>query len=159
MAKKTKVEMKSLGEFTIDPAGEEFKRLRSVCEPGNPWRCLIATVGSMNVGKRITVRLDHNKQAGTIGVTEGEYRYERPMTAEEVAFATKFDLGMQLRKPLTVRLDLSDGKWKKKAKGDRSAWNAAHPVRRPVRTSGKPGKRSIRSRQLAAIKQDHAAAS
>lgn len=147
---------KSLGEFTIDPGSAEFKRLRSVCEPGNPWRCLIATVGSMNVGKRITVRLDHEKGTGVIGVTEGAYRYERPMTPEEVEFATKFDRGVRLRKPLVVRLDLAEGEWKRKPKVDRSKWNATHPERNGGKRGGRGIHKSIRSRQLRAIREAHA---
>src|SRR5258707_8385621 len=101
-------------QFRIDPQTEEFAKLRSVCEPGNPWRCLIATMGSLELGKRMSVRLDHEKDTGVIGVTDGDTRYERPMTRDEVSFARRFDLGQDMRKPLIVRVDLHDDAWSTK---------------------------------------------
>lgn len=128
-------------EFTIDPQTPQFKNLRSVCEPGSPYRCLIATTGSIQIGKRMTVRLDHARSEGVIGITHGDARYERPMTREEVEFATKFDLGRRMRKPLTVRIDLYDGTWKAKPKeGGRGTSRAAR--RRSPRAAtaiGRPG--------------------
>src|SRR5580693_9432337 len=63
-------------QFTIDPQTKEFSDLRSVCEPGNPWRCLIGTMGSIELGRRMTVRLDHETHTGVIGVTVGDWRWE-----------------------------------------------------------------------------------
>jgi hypothetical protein len=143
------VEKPLLGEFTLDPSTKEFKDLRSVCEPGNPWRCLIATSGSMHLGRRMSVRLDHVNNWGVIGVTEGDYRFERPMTPAEVAFAAKFDLGEHLHKPLTVRVDLGDDTWKAKPKqvgGGRPV--GSRNAKRRVKT--------IRARQLEAIRKAHA---
>lgn len=141
-----------LGEFTLNPRTKEFQDLRSVCEPGNPWRCLIGTAGSMHLGKRMSVRLNHEKGTGVIGVTEGDYRFERPMTPEEVAFATKFDLGKRLSNSLTVRVDLADGTWTAKPKRGTDA-------RPPDRyRNAKPHTKSIRARQLEAIRKAHAAA-
>lgn len=142
-----------VGEFTIDPRTPAFQELRSVCDPGNPWRCLIATAGSIHLGKRMTVRLDHEERSGVLGVTVGEMRYERPMTSEEVAFATKFDLGANMRKPLTVRIDLADGTWRSKGKKLGGGADKRDP-RRP--RAGDRKVKSIRARQLAAIKKAHA---
>lgn len=154
MKKKTKktaatpIPRPNLGQFTIDPATEEFKGLRSVCEQGNPWRCLIATMGSMVLGRRMTVRLDHEERTGTIGVTVGEYRYQRAMTKNEIEFATKFDLGSRIRKPLVVRVDLSDEAW---AANPKSKGGACRPGRTGTRRV-----RTIRARQLQAIREAHA---
>lgn len=140
------VERTDLGEFTIDPRTSEFKDLRSVCEPGNPWRCLIATTGSMRLGRRMSVRLDHDNHTGVIGLTEGDYRFERPMTQDEIDFATKFDLGKQLRKPLTVKVNLADGTWTAKPKrvgGSRPTGSR----------NAKPHTKTIRARQLEAIRK------
>jgi hypothetical protein len=139
-----------LGSFTLDPADPEFSDLRSVCEPGNPWRCLIATKGSMELGKRMSVRLDHDKHSGVIGITQDDTRYERPMTPAEVTFATKFDMGEQLRKPLTVTVDITDDAWTAKPKrnqgGRKTAANnkGRGPKNKQIKT--------IRQRQLAAIR-------
>ena len=111
MAKTKKVEFEAC-EFTIDPMCKEFKELRGVCEPGNPYRCLIATMASIKIKKRMTVRLDHKNWEGVIGLSHDGMRYERPMTAEEVTFAQKFDLGNRMRRSLTVKVDLNDGTWK-----------------------------------------------
>jgi len=139
--------------FTIDPTSREFKDLRGVCEPGNPWRCLIATVGAMELGRRMTVRLNHERGDGVIGITVGDYRFERPMTAEEVTFATKFDLERRMRKPLTVKVDLGDGTWTAKPKQVRSGGGktAANNY-----GAGNRRDRTIRARQLATIRKAHA---
>jgi len=144
-------------QFTIDPATEEFRQLRSVCEPGNPWRCLIATMGSLELGKRMSVRLDHDLRAGTIGVTDGDLRYERPMTQEEIKFARNFDLGKRLREPLTVRVDLRDSAWSSKPKRGTPGARPAGP-RSTIRDgNAKPATKTIRARQLEAIRKAHAA--
>jgi len=142
-----------LGEFTLDPKTKEFRDLRSVCEPGNPWRCLIATSGSMHLGKRMSVRLNHDNHSGVIGITEGDYRFERPMTEEEVAFATRFDLGERLRKPLTVRVDLGDGSWAAKPK------RVGGPRSKIRDGNAKPHTKTIRARQLDAIRKAYAVVS
>jgi len=152
---KTKaIEEGFLGEFTLDPTTEEFKNLRGVCEPGNPWRCLIATTGSIHLRLRMTVRVDHDEGTGVIGVTKGGLRYERPMTPEEIVFATRFDFGMGMRKSLTVRIDLSEPEWKsKKKKPTVKQKNASE------RTKTRNGDRrihTVRARQLKAIKEKYA---
>lgn len=149
MSKKKVEEALPACEFTIDPTDKEFKQLRSVCDPGNPWRCLIATTASMKIGKRVTVRLDHEEHKGIIGLTHGALRYERPMTDEEVLFATKFDMGERMRKPLTVKIDLKDGSWKAKPKQKGGACKQGRTSNRVVHT--------IRARQLAVIREQHAA--
>lgn len=143
-------------QFTIDPVTEEFRQLRSVCEPGNPWRCLIATMGSMTLGKRMSVRLDHESNTGVIGVTVGDYRYERPMTGEEVAFARKFDLGRGMRKPLTVRVDLADDAWSRKPKRGAHGTRPGGPRSKIRDGNARPATKTIRARQLAAIREAHA---
>ena len=148
--------MTLLGEFTLDPKTKEFRDLRSVCEPGNPWRCLIATSGSMHLGKRMSVRLDHDNGTGVIGITEGDFRFERPMTEEEVAFATKFDLGQTMRKPLTVRVDLGDGSWSAKPKRGSAAGRPAGPRSKLRGGNAKPHTKTIRARQLEAIRRAYA---
>jgi hypothetical protein len=141
--------------FTIDPSTEEFKRLRSVCEPGNPWRCLIATMGSLELGKRMSVRLDHDTDTGIIGITDGDYRFERPMTREEVSFARRFDLGQPMRKPLTVRIDVNDGAWHIKPKRGAGGVNPGGPRSNVRGGNAKPHTKTIRARQLAAIRAAH----
>lgn len=144
-----------LGQFRLDPEDDEFKELRSVCEQGNPWRCLIATSASIHLGKRMTVRVDHEKKTGVIGITEGDYRWERPMTDDELEFATDFDLSKPLPGPLTVRVDLRDTAWAAKPKartetaGAKTAGNnnGRGPNNRTIKT--------IRARQLAAIRAAH----
>ena len=143
-------------QFTIDPATEEFRQLRSVCEPGNPWRCLIATMGSLELGKRMSVRLDHDLRAGTIGVTDGDLRYERPMTQEEVRFARNFDLGKRLREPLTVRVDLRDSAWSSKPKRGAGGVRPGGPRSTIRGGNAKPATKTIRARQLEAIRKAHA---
>jgi hypothetical protein len=151
------VERNDLGQFTIDPQTKEFKDLRSVCEPGNPWRCLIATTGSIHLGRRMTVRLDHDDHAGVIGLTEGDYRFERPMTRDEIDFATKFDLGQQLRKPLTVKVDLADGSWTAKPKRGAPGSGGPGGPRSQLRGgNAKPHTKTIRARQLEAIRKTYA---
>lgn len=142
-------------EFTINPATEEFKRLRSVCEPGNPWRCLIATMGSLELGKRMSVRLDHEQNSGIIGITDGDYRFERPMTREEISFARRLDLGQPMRKPLTVRVDVNDGTWRVKPKRGANGVRPGGPRSKIRNGNAKPHTKSIRARQLAAIRQAH----
>src|SRR5258708_19390399 len=73
-------------------------------------------MGSLQLGRRMSVRLDHEPDTGVIGVTDGDTRYERPMTRDEVSFARRFDLGQDMRKPLTVRVDLRDDAWTAKPK-------------------------------------------
>lgn len=143
-----------LGDFTIDPATPEFEKLRSVCEPGNPWRCLIATTASMEVGKRVSVRLDHDKGSGVIGVTEGDWRFERPMTPAEVKFATDFDLGKTPPKPLAVALDLNDGTWDAKPKAA-SRGGQKTPANNNGRGPSNRQIKTIRARQLDAIRKAH----
>jgi hypothetical protein len=147
-----------LGEFTIDPQKEEFQALRSVCEPGNPWRCLIATTGSMTIGKRMSVRLDHDTSTGVIGITEGDWRFERPMTEEEVAFATEFDLGHEMKKSLTVTVDLTDPAWLGQPKRGAMGRPPGGPRSKVRNGNAKPRTKTIRARQLAAIRQAHAEA-
>jgi hypothetical protein len=142
-----------LGSFTLDPGDPDFADLRSVCEPGNPWRCLIATKGSMELGKRMSVRLDHGEHAGTIGVTHGDQRYERPMTAEEVRFATRFDMGEQIKKPLTVTVDVEDGTWKAKPKAKTSNAGRKTPANNRGRGPNNKHIKTIRQRQLDAIRK------
>ena len=139
--------------FRIDPATKEFQDLRSVCEPGNPWRCLIATMGSLQLGKRMSVRVDHAAGTGVIGVTDGDYRFERPMTKDELKFATKFDLGEDLAKPLTVKVNLDDGTWTPRPKGTRSG-----PRSKIRNGNAKPQTKTIRARQLQTIRDAHEAA-
>lgn len=142
-------------QFRIDPRNEEFARLRSVCEPGNPWRCLIATMGSLELGKRMSVRLDHETGTGVIGVTDGDLRYERPMTPREVSFARRFDTGEELHQPLTVRVDLTDDAWRVKPKRGASGKNPGGPRSKIRDGNAKPQTKTIRARQLAAIRAAH----
>lgn len=142
-------------QFTLNPATAEFRKLRSVCEPGNPWRCLIATMGSLELGKRMTVRLDHEKGSGIIGVTEGDTRYERPMLPDEVEFALGFDLGKRLREPLTVRVDLRDPAWVAKPKRGADGKNKGGPRSKIRGGNAKSHTKTIRARQLAAIRAAH----
>lgn len=146
----------NLGSFTLDPRQAGFEELRSVCEPGNPWRCLIATKASMELGKRMSVRVNHEEGTGVIGVTNGDWRFERPMTPEELAFATKFDLGQNLRKPLTVTVDLNDGTWTAAPK--RTHGGKKTPANNQGRGKSNEAIKSIRARQLAAIRKAHAEA-
>jgi hypothetical protein len=141
-----------IGQFTLDPADGEFRHLQSVCEQGNPWRCLIATSGSVKLGRRMTVRVDHDSRTGIIGITEGEYRWERPMTAEEVGFAADFDLSRPLPGPLTVRVDLRDPAWLAKPKAKTGA--AKKAANNNGRGSNNRAIKSIRARQLAAIRTE-----
>lgn len=141
-----------LGQFTLNPADPEFTDLRSVCEPGNPWRCLIATKGSIELGKRMSVRLDHEQRSGVIGVTHGDYRFERPMTDEEVRFATRFDRGEPMRKPLTVTVDLNDGSWNAKPKRGAHGNRPGGPRSKIRNGNAKPHTKTIRARQLEAIR-------
>jgi hypothetical protein len=150
------VERTDLGEFTIDPRTSEFKDLRSVCEPGNPWRCLIATTGSMRLGRRMSVRLDHDNHTGVIGITEGDYRFERPMTQDEIDFATKFDLGKPMRKSLTVKVNLADGSWTAKPKRGALGNRPGGPRSKLRDGNAKPHTKTIRARQLEAIKRAYA---
>jgi hypothetical protein len=143
-----------LGEFTLDPKTAEFKELQSVCEKGNPWRCLIATKGSMELGKRMSVRVDHENKTGVIGITEGDYRWERPMTADEVRFATRYDLSKPLTKPLAVKVDLRDATPKRGALGNRPGG----PRSKIRNGNAKPHTKTIRARQLEAIRKAHAEA-
>lgn len=145
-----------IGEFTLDPGTKEFEDLRSVCEPGNPWRCLIATEGSLELGKRMSVRVNHDEGTGVIGVTHGDHRFERPMTDEEVRFATGFDLGEDLRKPLTVKVDLNDRAWLARPK--RTNGGKKTPANNQGRGKSNEAIKSIRARQLAAIRKAHAEA-
>jgi hypothetical protein len=141
-----------LGQFTLDPATEEFGNLKSVCEQGNPWRCLIATSGSIHLGRRMTVRVDHDSHTGVIGITEGDLRWERPMTAEEVEFATDFDLSKPLPGPLTVKVDLRDPAWLAKPKRGTDGVRPGGPRSELRNGNAKPQTKSIRARQLAAIR-------
>lgn len=144
-----------LGRFTLNPADPGFEDLRAVCEPGNPWRCLIATKASMELGKRMTVRLDHEERSGVIGVTWEGWRFQRPMTGEEVRFARKFDLGQPIRKPLTVVVDLNDGTWTGKPKA--ASGGAKTAANNQGRGPGNKRIKSIRARQLEAIRKGTAA--
>src|SRR5258707_819624 len=140
-------------QFRIDPHTEEFSKLRSVCEPGNPWRCVIATMGSLELGKRMSVRLDHETDTCVIGVTDGDTRYERQMTRDEVSFARRYDLGQDMRKPLTVRVDLRDDDWTAKPK--RNSGSAKTAANDYGRGTGNKRIKSIRARQLSAIRAAH----
>jgi hypothetical protein len=143
-----------IGQFNLDPAAREFLDLKSVCEQGNPWRCLIATSGSIHLGRRMTVRVDHGEHTGVIGITEGDYRWERPMTAEEVEFATDFDLSKPLPGPLTVRVDLRDPAWLAKPKAKPGTAGAKTAANNQGRGPNNRVVKSIRARQLAAIRAD-----
>lgn len=154
---RNKKQVPFVAEFVIDPSDKEFKKLRDVCEPGNPWRCMIAISASMAIHKRVTVRVDHDTTTGVLGLTHGIYRYERPMTAEEVNFAIDFDLGRRLRKPLVISIDLGDSSWVRKPKQTNSKLNKNKNRKGGVKNVGIGKTRSIRSRQLAKIKAAHEA--
>jgi hypothetical protein len=143
-----------VGKFRLDPATAEFKELQSVCEKGNPWRCLIATKASIELGKRMSVRVNHENHTGVIGITDGDYRWERPMTAKELDFATNFDLSKPLPGPLVVKVDLRDPAWEAKPKEHRGGakTTANNGGRGPTNRVIK----SVRARQLAAIRAAHA---
>jgi hypothetical protein len=145
-----------IGQFKLDPKDGEFQALRSVCEPGNPWRCLIATSASIHLGKRMTVRVDHENNTGVIGITEGDLRWERPMTKEELTFATRFDLGEELPKPLTVKVDLRDPAWAAKPKRGADGVRPGGPRSKIRNGNAEPHTKSIRARQLAAIRAAYA---
>lgn len=141
-------------EFTIDPHEKEFQDLRSVCDQGNPWRCLIGTAASIHVGRRVAVRLDHeHPERSVIRLTQGHYRYERPMTQAEIAFAQQFDLGAPMKKPLTVVIDLSDGQWVAIPKAAATSGGAKVAASNHGRGSGNRRIKSIRARQLDAIRE------
>ncbi len=133
-------------EFTIDPATREFKDLRSVCDAGSPYRCLIATAASIHIGRRVTVRVDHEGGTGVIGITVGKFRYERPMTEKELDFASKFDAGSNIKTPLTVRIDLTDPAWLAKPKAYRGSSG---------RKDGTRPRWTIRARQLEIIRRNY----
>ena len=146
-----------IGQFDLDPAAEGFQNLQSVCEQGNPWRCLIATSASIHLGRRMTVRVNHDNRTGIIGITEGDYRWERPMTAEEIEFATDFDLSKPLPGPLTVRVDLRDPAWLAKPKAKPGGAKTA--ASNNGRGKGNRVIKSIRARQLTAIRAEQLATS
>jgi hypothetical protein len=112
-------------------------------------------MGSLELGKRMSVRLDHEKQTGIIGVTEGDTRYERPMTPDEVKFAGDFDRGRRLREPLTVRVDLRETAWTAKPKRGSPGARPAGPRSKIRDGNAKPHTKTIRARQLAAIRAAH----
>src|ERR1700747_3725773 len=93
-----------LGVLTIDPRDPTIRTLIPFCLQGSPTCCLIATVASQEVGRRVTVHVDHGTRTGRIGITYGDFRYERALTKDEFAFAAKFDNGKAtlLRKPLNI---------------------------------------------------------
>ena len=139
-------------QFTIDPATKEFRDLSSVCEQGSPWRCLIGTSASIHVGRRVAVHLNHEDPgASVVRLTQGDYRYERPMTRDEIDFATKFDLRKKITKPLTVVIDLNDGNWVAMPKDRRGG--AKTPANNHGRGPRNRRIRSIRTRQLEAIRE------
>lgn len=141
-----------LGQIVIDPSSELFGALRKVCTPGSHWRCLIATVASMEIRRRVSVRLDHETKTGIIGLTFGDRRYERAMTKEEVGFAIQFDTDKRIRKALTVRFDLGDGTWMTRVKAT-TGGNSGLPYHK-IRSKrlGVPREKAIRTRQLDTIK-------
>lgn len=138
--------------FTIDPQTKEFADLSSVCDQGSPWRCLIGTSASIHVGRRVAVHLNHaDPDASVIRLTQGDYRYERPMTRDEIDFATQFDRGETLSGPLTVVVDLNDGNWVATPKA--RAGGAKTKANNHGRGSRNRRIRSIRTRQLEAIRE------
>lgn len=147
-----------VGEFTINPQTDIFKDLAPACDAGHPYRCLIGTWGAMSLGVRLRAMLNHeNPEDSYIGVTHGGYSWRRPMTEDERKFAQRFDVASAEgnarrlpRKPLTVRVDLSDGTWE---------------ARRVTPRSGKPSqaragsltRKFVRSRQLDGLRKQYAA--
>ena len=146
-----------LGAFVLDPESYEFRALKPLCEQGNPWRCLIATAGAIHLGRRMTVKVDHEKRTGVIGITEGDFRWERPMTQQELKFAIDFDMSNPLTRRLTVRVNLRDSAWRAKfkqarARDDGSKGGAKTPENNQGRGKRNPTIKTIRARQLRAIR-------
>lgn len=150
-----------VGEFTINPKADIFRDLAPACDAGHPYRCLIGTWGAMSLGVRLRAMLNHeNPEASYIGVTHGGYSWRRPMTADERKFAQQFDLaaaegnGRRLpRKPLTVRVDLSDGTWQAR---EANTTGGRGPARNQRTATGKQRK-FVRDRQLDELRKQYAA--
>ena len=135
-----------LGTLVIDPRDKYVREIIPFCIKGSPTSCLISTVASAEVGRRLTVDLNHITKTGRIGVTLGDYRYERPLNKNEYNFAAKFDNGNAtlLRKAVEIPLHLQDGTWsaKPKAVGGGSKTSANR------NGNGKPATKSHRARSL-----------
>lgn len=136
-----------LGVLVIDPQAADIHSLIPFCVKGSPTKCLIGTVASSEIGKRVSVHLNHQNKTGRIGITEGDYRYERELLPDEYAFAAKFDHGngMKLRKPMRVAFHLNDGTWTRRPKEARGGGNK-NPANR--NGNGKAATKSHRARSL-----------
>lgn len=123
-AVQTTPERPDLGVVTIDPRVNDIRTLIPFCVAGSPTRCLIATVATEELGGlRVSVHVNHTPDGkvsgGKIGLTYGDYRFERPMNASELRFAQAFDYGRTPRRVLSVSFNLEDPIWdvRPKAKG------------------------------------------
>ena len=141
-------------QFTIDPRAKDFRALQSVCEEGNPFRCLIGTMGSIQVGKRLSAHVNHDEHTGAIRLTHGDCRWERPMTEAELNLATRFDMHEEISEPVTVVIDLADGQWTSRPKA-KSRGGVKTAANNHGRGPGNRRIKSIRERQLDAIRKTH----
>jgi hypothetical protein len=113
-------------------------------------------MGSMEIHKRLSAHVNHKLGTGVIRVTEGNWRFERPMKPDELELATRFDRHQKILRPVKVVIDLNDGTWMAKPKartsGKKTAANnyGRGPENKQIKT--------IRQRQLAALITAHAKA-
>lgn len=155
-----------VGEFVINPQADIFRDLAPACDAGHPYRCLIGTWGAMSLGVRLRAMLNHESPEDSyIGVTHSGYSWRRPMTAEERKFAQQFDVasaennGRKLpRRPLTVRIDLSDGTWVAQPANSHESKTHTRTNARPSGTTrGNRQRAFVRSRQLDTLRKQYAA--
>lgn len=111
----------NLGSVTINPKASDIRTLVPFCVKGSPTRCLIATVATEELGGlRVSVHVKHTPdgkvEGGRVGLTYGDYRFERPLNASELRFAQAFDHNRIPRRTLSVDFDLSDPIWSVKPK-------------------------------------------
>jgi hypothetical protein len=107
--------------LNVDPRSKAFKLIQPVCDPANPSRCLLATLGTAATGRRCTFTFKHTPSGPKNGVFKvffGKgYGAERRIHDDDLPWvamlhvASRFDKGLKVAKPARALIDLDDGHW------------------------------------------------
>jgi hypothetical protein len=104
-------------DLVIDPASPLFKQIKPSCDPVNPAKCLVATLGFIQShGHKTTFTFDHTPEGPVkpklkISLGDGYSAYKTDVSPDLLSVASKFDQNARIRKLAYEHIDLSDGSW------------------------------------------------
>jgi hypothetical protein len=103
-------------DLDVNPQSEQYKSVQPMCDPENPSRCLVSTLGYVQSGGwRVTFNFEHTPSGpakGCIRVSLGKgYSAKRVAPPEVLDIASKFDQRLRIRKRAVFTVDITDGTW------------------------------------------------